>query len=256
VNVAATIMAFGAGLCVGSFANVLVHRLPRGLQVVRGRSSCPHCGALIRWFDNLPLVSWLALRARCRDCRGRISWRYPALELAVGLIASGCVASLGPTPAALRVFLFLTILLVVAVIDAEHFVIPHSLTVSGLAGGLGLAAWGGPGWWQAALGAALGAGIIVVSDRTYRLLRARPGMGGGDVMMLAMIGAFLGPWGVAATLGFAAALGLVFTLVRSRGRLDRRQRLPFGPFLAAGAVIVLLWGEGIWSWYLGLVGAS
>jgi leader peptidase (prepilin peptidase)/N-methyltransferase len=246
------IMAFLAGLCVGSFANVLVYRLPRDQQVVGGRSRCPRCEATIAWFDNVPLLSWIVLGGRCRTCRAPISWRYPTVELTVGLIAVAVVVWLGPTPAALRVFLFLVILLVVTIIDAAFLIIPHSLTIAGLTSGLVLATQGGPGFVGAALGASLGGLIIVGLDRGYRLVRGRAGMGGGDAPLLAMIGAHVGPWGVPATLGIAAVTGATFAIVSARGRIDGQQRLPFGPFLCLGGAVVLLWGERLWSWYLSL----
>ena len=246
------IMAGCGGLCAGSFANVLIYRLPRGIQVIRGRSFCPHCRTRIRWYDNLPLVSWIALGGRCRSCRETISGRYPAVELVVAIVAAISVGYLGMTLAALWTFLFLFILLVIAIIDATSFVIPHSLTAGGLISGLVLAPLAGPGLWRAALGALLGGVVIILLIRGYRQIRGRAGMGGGDVMLLAMIGAFLGPWGVMATLGLGAGLGAIYALVRSRGRPDRFERLPFGPFLAVAATIVLLWGESLWRWNMSL----
>jgi leader peptidase (prepilin peptidase) / N-methyltransferase len=245
---------FCTGLCLGSFANVLIHRLPRGLPFVRGRSFCPRCRAAITWRDNVPLVSWFLLGGRCRSCRAAISPRYPTVELAVALLAVLTVEGLGVTAEALRTFVFLYVLLVAAVIDAASMMIPHTLTGVGLIVGLALAPAAGADLGRALFGAASGAAVVIVLDLGYRLIRGRAGLGGGDVMLMAVIGAHLGPWSVPAVLGLGAAAGAASVLIRSRGRPDRQARIPFGPFLAAAAVVVLIWGERLWSWYVARVG--
>jgi leader peptidase (prepilin peptidase)/N-methyltransferase len=244
--------AFGA--CLGSFANVLVHRLPRGEQVVRGRSHCPACSAAIAWYDNLPLVSWLVLGARCRRCQARISWRYPLVELASAAIAAACVAWAGATLTAVWAFVFLYLLLVIGLVDWAHMIIPHSLTISGIVAGLALSPWVGPGLGAALLGVVVGGGVVLALSEGYRLLRGQAGMGGGDVMLMAMVGAFLGPWMAAAVLATGALLGTLFVLVRGAGRLQGTAKLPFGTFLAAGAAAMLACGQPLWSWYIGLLG--
>jgi len=253
--VTATLITFGAvvGACLGSFANVLIHRLPRDQQVVKGRSHCPHCNVQIAWYDNLPVISWLLLRARCRHCRGPIAWRYPAVELAVAALAAACLWWQGPTWAALHAFVLLALLLVIAVVDWEHMIIPHSLTITGMVAGLALAPFAGPGLPAAILGLLAGGGVVLALSEGYRLLRGQPGMGGGDVMLMGMVGAFLGPWPAAAVLGAGALLGTLYVAIRGAGRLTGTAKLPFGTFLAGGAAVVLVWGTGIWSWYLGLM---
>ncbi|MEZ4388342.1 MAG: prepilin peptidase [Candidatus Krumholzibacteriia bacterium] len=251
----AAIVSLGAvlGACLGSFANVLIHRLPRDQQVVAGRSCCPHCRVQIAWYDNLPVASWLILRGRCRACRGPIAWRYPAVELAGAALAAGCLWWYGPTAAAGHAYVLLLLLLVIAVIDWEHMVIPHTLTVSGLVAGLALAPFTGPGLAASLLGIVVGGGVVLALSEGYRLLRGQPGMGGGDVMLMAMVGAFLGPWPAAAVLGAGALLGTLYVLVRGAGRVQGAAKLPFGTFLAAGGAVVLVWGTSVWTWYVGLM---
>ncbi len=238
------------GLCLGSFANVLIHRLPRGIGVVRGRSACPRCGVAIAWFDNVPLVSWLVLGGRCRRCRGAIGWRYPLVELGAGLLALGCALVGGASPGAASAFLFLYLLAVIAIIDWRHMIIPHTLTVSGMVAGLLAAEFAGPGLGRSLLGLALGAGVVLSLSEGYRLLRGQAGMGGGDVMLMGMVGAFLGPWSVLAVLGGGALLGTLYAIARSPRGLDGGAKLPFGTFLAAAAAVTMLAGPRLWAWYL------
>jgi leader peptidase (prepilin peptidase)/N-methyltransferase len=241
------------GLCLGSFANVLVWRLPRNEQVVRGRSHCPHCRTTIAWHDNLPLLGWLLLRGRCRACGETISPRYPLVELAGGLLAVGCVWWFGTTAAAAAAFVFLYLLGVIAVIDWQHMIIPHTLTIAGMAAGLALAGAAGPGLGPALLGLLVGGGAVWLLSEGYRVLRGQAGMGGGDVMLMAMVGAFLGPWSAAAVLAAGALLGTLFVVARGGGRLEATAKLPFGTFLAAAAALVMLAGPSIWSWYMGFL---
>lgn len=245
--------AVALGLCLGSFANVLIHRLPRELDIVRSRSACPRCGAKIVWYDNVPLVSWLVLRGRCRHCRGPIAWRYPAVELLAGALAAASVLVAGLTLTAAAAFVLLYLLGVIAVIDWRHMVIPHTLTVSGILAGLGLAEFTGPGLDRALLGLLVGGGTVLLLSEGYRLLRGQAGMGGGDVMLMAMVGTWLGPWPTLGVLGGGALLGTLYVLIRSAGRLDGAARLPFGTFLAAAAAGVMLGGAQLWTWYLGLM---
>jgi len=249
--VAALAAVFGA--CLGSFANVLIHRLPRNQQVVGGRSHCPHCQMQIAWYDNLPVVSWLLLRGRCRGCRGPIAWRYPAVELVGAVLAGVCAWLLGPTLEALRVFVFLELLFVIAIIDWEHMIIPHTLTIAGMVIGLALAPFTALGLGPALLGLVVGGGVVLVLSEGYRLTRGQAGMGGGDVMLMGFVGTFLGPWGAAAVLGAGALLGTLYVLIRGAGRLNGTAKLPFGTFLAGGGAVVLLWGPAIWQWYTGMI---
>jgi leader peptidase (prepilin peptidase) / N-methyltransferase len=241
------------GACLGSFANVLIHRLPRDLSPARGRSACPRCGQPIAWYDNVPILSWLLLHARCRHCRAPISPRYVLVEAAGAALAVAAVAACGPTWRALAAFAFLYLLGVIAVVDWGHMIIPHTLTIAGMLGGLVLAEPAGPGLARSALGLAIGCGGVLALSHGYRLVRGQPGMGDGDAMLMGMVGAWLGPWAVAGVMGVGALLGTVYALVRGAGRLQGDAKLPFGTFLAAAAAAVFWAGPAAWKWYLGLL---
>ena len=252
------------GAVIGSFLNVCVHRWPRDLSVLRPRSRCPRCEQPIRWYDNIPIVSWLLLRGRCRNCGEPISWRYPAVELAVALIWGGSMLAFAPGPLdyylggtgtlglveigeAIRVAIFLTILLGIALTDAEHYIIPDEFSIGGTVIGLALAFLpGGITPVAAAIGAALGFGLLwliaVLGEKAFR----KPAMGGGDIKMMAMIGAFLGWQGVLLTVFLGSLLGaVIFGPISYRtGKL-----VPFGIFLALGAAVTAMWGPMIIAWY-------
>jgi leader peptidase (prepilin peptidase)/N-methyltransferase len=242
------------GACFGSFSNVLIHRLPRNLSVVRPRSACPRCSRPIAWHENIPVASWLLLRGRCRGCALPISPRYPLVELAGAACALIGVWRFGFSFTGLSASLLLLLLLDIALIDWEHMIIPHTLTIAGGVIGLASSLVDGRDPAAAFLGAAIGAGVILAVSWGYRLVRGVVGMGGGDVMLMGMIGAFVGPWGVLGTLFGGALLGTVWALVSTRGRLQKGAKLPFGTFLAAAAAVVLLAGPALARWYLGLPG--
>jgi leader peptidase (prepilin peptidase)/N-methyltransferase len=239
------------GACLGSFSNVLIYRLPRNLSVVGPRSFCPSCENRVAWYDNIPLLSWLLLRGRCRRCGQSISFRYFLLEAAGALCVLAAVAGFGWTAAGLAAALFLIILLDVAIIDWQHMIIPHTLTVTGMILGLLFALWNPPGPVGALLGCVTGAGVILAVSYGYKLLRGVVGMGGGDVMLMGMVGAFLGPWKAVAVLFAGALLGTLFALTAGRSSLAGAAKLPFGTFLAAAAALVLFFGDQIFRWYLG-----
>lgn len=241
------------GACLGSFGNVLIHRLPRNLSPARGRSACPHCDHRIAWYDNVPVLSWLLLRARCRHCRAPIAARYVLVEVAGAALAVVAVAACGPTWRAVSAFGFLYLLGLIAIIDWQHMIIPHSLSIAGMLGGLALAEPTGLGLLRSALGLAVGAGGVLALSHGYRLVRGQAGMGDGDAMLMGMVGAWLGPWAVAGVLGVGALLGTVYALVRGAGRLQGDAKLPFGTFLAAAAAAIFWVGPAAWQWYLGLL---
>lgn len=244
-------VAVWLGACLGSFANVLVYRLPRNLSIVGPRSFCPGCGSRVAWYDNVPLLSWIVLRGRCRRCGGGIPVRYPLLEAAGALCLVAGLLRFGWTVHGLAAGLLLLLLLVIALVDWEHMIIPHTLTVAGTVIGLAASVWSPPGLHQALLGVAAGAGSIITVTWVYKAVRGVVGMGGGDVMLMGMLGAFVGPWGVMAVLFAGALLGTVYAVVAGRGRVDGSSKLPFGTFLAAGGAVVHLWGGEIFAWYLG-----
>jgi len=243
------------GLIVGSYLNVVVHRLPRHLSTVVPRSRCPHCGAPIRARDNLPVVSWLLLGGRCRDCAAPISARYPAIELLTGALFAGTVLRFGASPTAVAAAIYCAALVALAAIDVEHFLLPDRITLPGIALGLAaqpLVAWGVLP--DAIQGALFGAGILLVMAGLWELLRGVEGMGLGDVKMLAMIGAFLGIHGVVVTLVIASLTGsIVGIALLARGSIELQGKLPFGLFLAAGGAVALFAGEPLARAYLALL---
>jgi leader peptidase (prepilin peptidase) / N-methyltransferase len=244
-----------AGLIVGSYLNVVVHRLPRGLSTVRPRSRCPSCGAGIGARDNLPLVSWLLLRGRCRHCGAIIGWRYPAVELATAALFVLCLERFGPSLEAAVAAFFGCLLLALALIDAEHYLLPDRITLPGIVAGLAVQPWiDWGGMLQAAIGALLGGGVLLALWGAWLLLRGEEGMGLGDAKMLAMVGAFLGWKGVLVTLFLASLVGSVVGLALiAFGRGGMKSRLPFGVFLALGAGVALFWGRAMVDAYLGIL---
>jgi leader peptidase (prepilin peptidase)/N-methyltransferase len=244
------------GLIVGSYLNVVIHRLPRSESTVLPRSRCPHCGALVRARDNLPLLSFALLRGRCRECGVRISWRYPLVEASTGTLFVACVAAFGVSWRTLAAAVFGSLLIALAAIDFEHYLFPDVLTLPGIAAGLLISALGAGwiDWRQALLGAAIGGGGLWLLAQAWLLLRREEGMGLGDVKMLAMVGAFLGWQGVLVTvfLGSLAGALLGLTLI-ALGRFDLGSRLPFGVFLAGGGLVALFAGPALVARYARLL---
>ena len=243
------------GLCVGSFLNVVAWRLPRGESIVRPRSRCPHCSARIAARDNVPLLSFVRLRGRCRTCGEAIAWRYPAVEAGCGLLWLASWLMFGPTFDGLLAALFCSLMLVLAIIDATHLLLPDPLTWGGI--GLGLAGSFVVGWTtprDAVFGAAIGAGALLLLIGLWYLLRRVRGMGFGDVKMLAAVGAFLGIGGTLLTLFLASLIGAFAGLLfLVRGRLGWGSRLPFGVFLAIGGVVSLFFGARLIAAYTSLL---
>jgi leader peptidase (prepilin peptidase)/N-methyltransferase len=265
-------IAFVLGACIGSFLNVCIARWPREQSVVRPRSRCPECGHQLSWFENVPLVSWLALRARCRCCQEPISVMYPMVELTVALGWLAAVIAFGPTFAAVRVAIFGTILLGVAVTDAQTYLIPDGFTLFGLGWTLAtaivafflgqLSLFAGP--YDALIGACAGAGMIAIVGWLGEVALKREAMGLGDVTLMAFIGGALGPQRaimtvfLASALGAVAFLGIVYPLAWLRRAQAREQTelalggapfqaplVPFGVFLAPAAMVTLLWGDAL-----------
>lgn len=252
------LLACLVGAFVGSFLNVCVHRLPRRESVVRPASRCPSCAAPIAPYDNVPLVSYLLLKGRCRACHAPISMRYPLIELINGVGYGVILWWFGADwPAAVYAVLF-SALLVITCIDLAHQLIPDAITLPGIALGLLCAATILPvGLLDSVLGIGLGGGILWALARISPYLFGKEGMGGGDIKLLAMIGAFLG-WKptvltimVGAVVGSVVGVGLILCKV-----LRRDQYLPFGPFLALGAVVAMFFHREILTWYLGLIAGT
>jgi len=242
------------GLIVGSFANVLIHRLPRGESVVTPGSHCPACGAPIRWFDNIPVLSWLLLRGKCRVCRAAISPRYPLIELVNGALCALLFLRAREWPELLGGVFFASACVALAAIDGEFQILPDKITLTGLVLGLLLSFFSktmGP--WERFLGAAVGGGGLFLIAFLYEKIAGHEGMGLGDVKMLAMIGAFLGPAGVLVSVLLGSLAGsLVGIAAIATGRGDRKMRLPFGVFLAAGGLAALFFGNAMISRYRAL----
>lgn len=236
------------GAIAGSFINVVIYRLPRKRSLILPASRCPHCGTPIAPWDNIPILSFLVLRGRCRACRQPISPRYPLVELAGALImAAVWIGAAGDWLEFVGGAVFALILLAIFFIDLEHQIVPNALSYPGIILGLTLAIL--QGRFGDALFAAAGAGAFFL----LIAIVSRGGMGGGDIKLAAMMGAFLGWPRVAVGLLFAfvlgAAAGLLLIALKRRSRKDP---IPFGPALALGGVIALLWGQAIVAWYLGL----
>ena len=246
---------FALGLCFGSFLNVVIHRLPRGLSLAWPPSSCPACGHAIRPYDNIPLLSWVLLKGRCRDCTAPIPVRYPAVELAAGLLVVALAAFLGPRAALVPAGVFALALLAIALIDFDHRIIPDELSIGGLVIGLMTRGFTVEGVLAGLIGALVGAGSLYLVAAGYRKATGIEGLGGGDVKLAGMIGAFLGWPGVFLTI-FAAALtgSVVGIALIAAGKGSRRSALPFGTFLAPAAVLAAFAGPALWRWYGGLFG--
>ncbi|MDE2058805.1 MAG: prepilin peptidase [candidate division NC10 bacterium] len=247
-------MSVPLGLVVGSFLNVCIWRIPRDEGLAFPGSHCPQCNGPISWYDNIPLVSFVWLAGRCRRCKAPIHWRYPLVEgLTAGLYLM-TVLHFGFTIRTAFLLLFLSVLVVITFIDLDHGIIPHILSLPVIPIGLlaSILTYDPPPL-QAVTGAFVGAGLVYLVAVYAEVAFQRESMGGGDVNLLSMIGAFLGwrlmlvSFGVAVISGACLSLGLIAARV-----LSRKDRIPFGPFLALGAVVALFIGNELIDWYLSL----
>jgi leader peptidase (prepilin peptidase)/N-methyltransferase len=242
------------GLCIGSFLNVVIYRLPLKKSIVSPPSRCRDCDYLLRWYDNIPVLSWLWLRGRCRKCRTAVSIQYPIVELITGALFV-LVIWLTPVGPLLGSRLILVCILIALFgIDLEHQILPNSITLPGIVIGLLFSLIAPPGWKDALIGAALGGGLLYGIAWAYYLWRREEGMGMGDVKMLAMIGAFLGWKAVLVTLvlsSFSGAIIGVSMMAVQKG--DMKYALPFGTFLAIGTVIAMFVGDPLVAWYAGFL---
>lgn len=279
---------FCFGLITGSFLNLCIHRLPRGISIVTPRSRCPRCRHEISAGENLPVVSWIFLRGRCRGCGQYIPVRYPLTELACGAGFYAAAAHFGTGALFVKFTFFLISIVLLTATDIEMRQLPDEVTLGGLAVGLAFAWWvapvsapGSTGWLAlaaAVTGAIIGGGLLWLVGAAYRFWRGREGMGMGDIKMMAMVGAFLGPLPTVITLVFAsifgACIGVLLALILLPRRLRRARRrgipwgmawrsarcstqvyfsrlqMPFGVFLGIAALLAWFWGEAVWKWYL------
>jgi leader peptidase (prepilin peptidase) / N-methyltransferase len=242
------------GLSLGSFINVCIYRIPRKASIVYPSSSCPHCGKRIRFYDNIPLISYLILMGRCRDCGHPIPWRYPLVELTTGFVSLFLFITYGIGYQYVALLLFAATLLTISFIDLDHRIIPDVLSLPGVAAGwaVSLFPWGV--WWlDSLIGTVAGGGALYLVAAVYERVTGREGMGGGDIKLLAMIGAWMGwqalPLIVLIASLSGAVIGMAFILWAGKGY---RFRIPFGPFLSLGALAYLFFGPDLIRWYVGL----
>lgn len=246
------ILPFLFGAVIGSFLNVCIYRLPLGASVVSPPSSCPVCSSRIPFYLNIPVLSYIILGGRCSSCKAPFSARYPAVEALTGFLSVFTFMKFGPTPDFLIYFAFICALIVITFIDLDIQIIPNVISLPGIALGFAASfALSGLTVQDSAIGIAAGGGLLYLVAAGYRIATGQDGMGGGDIKLLAMIGAFLGWKGVLLTVflsSFAgAAIGGVLMLAFGK---NSKHAIPFGPFLALGAVIYLFFGEGIVAWYM------
>jgi leader peptidase (prepilin peptidase)/N-methyltransferase len=241
--------AFGA--VTGSFLNVCIHRLPLGKSIVWPASACPHCRRELSWFENIPVASFLVLRARCRTCRAPIGWRYPLVEALTALLFAFAWWYFGPGMLLVSRLVFGCALIVLFAIDLEHHLLPNIITLPGILVGFAFSFFTEPGWVASLIGIAFGGGVLYLIAEAYYRVRHEEGLGMGDVKMLAMIGAFVGWKLTLVTLMMASVSGSVIGLlliVTRRG--DMKYALPFGTFLALGAGAAATVGPELLTWYL------
>jgi leader peptidase (prepilin peptidase)/N-methyltransferase len=241
------VLFFALGAIIGSFLNVCIHRIPRGASIVRPGSRCPACAAPIAFHDNIPLVSYVLLKGRCRKCGRPIPVRYPLVELLTGCIFLVFCLALGLSVDLPVLLAFACLLVVISFIDIDFRIIPYRLSLGGLGLGLALSPLRPSfGIVHALAGAIGGCGLIYAIKKSYELLRKGEGMGGGDVWLLGMIGAFCGLRGVVFSLVAGSLIGCLvgvpLTLAKGGGM---KYAIPFGPFLSAGALLYALAGGGL-----------
>ena len=251
------IFAFLFGAAVGSFLNVCIWRLPRGESIVFPASHCPACNFKIPFYDNIPILSYLALGGRCRSCKGRISPQYPLVELVNGLLTLFLLLKFGPGLTFLVLFVFCSALVAITFIDLEHQIIPDVISLPGVVVGFAcsfILPW--LGWKSSLIGILLGGGSLLIVAYGYEFLTKKEGLGGGDVKLLAMMGAFLG-WRSVPFIIFAASLvgSVIGVGIMLAQKKDTKLAIPFGPFLSFGAVLYIFYGRQIITWYFSLGGS-
>ena len=248
-------LAFLLGTCIGSFLNVCICRLPQGRSVVRPGSACPKCGHRLKWWENIPILSFLLLRAKCSSCGERISMQYPLVELLSGLLCLVLWYKFGFSSELFIYFYFSACLIIVTFVDLAHQIIPDAVSLPGIAVGF-LSSFLLPGlsWRDSLLGILMGGGILFLVAWGYYIIARKEGMGGGDIKLLAMIGAFLGWQAIPLVILLSAAAGSVAGLtIMSLQKGNRHMAIPYGPFLVGAALITLFWGHELTDWYLGFI---
>jgi leader peptidase (prepilin peptidase)/N-methyltransferase len=242
---------FVLGLMVGSFLNVCIYRIPRRESLAWPASHCTSCNRALSWFENVPVISWAVLRGRCRTCRASIAVTYPIVELTTAVLFAGGFLIYGWTPLLAVRLLFTCAMIVLFVIDLQHRILPNVITLPGILVGLAFSAVLPPGWLAASIGAVAGGGALYLLAEAWYRLRGVEGMGMGDVKMLAMIGAFLGWQLTLVTLMLASLSGSIIGVgLIAAGRRSMQATLPFGTFLAVGALVAAVYGDALLAWYL------
>ena len=247
--------SFVLGAVIGSFLNVCIYRIPAGKSIVSPSSSCPSCGHQIRCYQNIPIISYLILQGRCASCRQPISMRYPIVEALTGGLFALVFHYFGLNVETPVYWLFLAVLVAIFFIDLDHRIIPDVISLPGIVVGF-LCSFLLPqvSWLESLLGVLIGGGVLLLIAWGYELLTKREGMGGGDIKLLAMLGAFLGWKAVLPVVFLASLLGtLVGVPLLFLQKSGTRLAIPFGPFLATAAFIYLFWGKRLIDWYFHLV---
>ena len=248
-------LVFVFGICIGSFLNVCIYRLPESKSIVQPRSMCPSCGTLIRFYDNIPIFSYMALRGKCRHCEAHISFRYPVVEFISGIFAVGVFLKFGMGLETLIYYTFIATLLVITFIDIDHQIIPDVITLPGIPIFF-VASFALPEITlvESILGILIGGGSLFLVAWLYHLLTRKEGMGGGDIKLLAMMGAIVGWKGVLFTIFVASAIGtLAGMLIIIKSGKTMKLAVPFGPFLAIGGIAYILIGPQLIAWYFNLL---
>jgi leader peptidase (prepilin peptidase)/N-methyltransferase len=248
------VFVFILGAVIGSFLNVCIYRIPAGESIVSPGSRCPQCGMAIRWYQNIPILSWLLLGGKCASCKGPISVRYPMVEALSGLLFALVLYRFGFHWATPVYWLFCAALVAITFIDLDHQIIPDVISLPGIPIGF-LCSFAIPwiSWTDSLFGILLGGGSLFLIAAGYELLTKKEGMGGGDIKLLGMMGAFLGWRAVLPVIFFSSLIGsLVGIPLMLVKKADGKLAIPFGPFLALGALIYLFWGPDLIRWYLSL----
>ncbi|MBI1861902.1 MAG: prepilin peptidase [Deltaproteobacteria bacterium] len=238
---------FVFGLIWGSFFNVCIHRLPKEQSVLFPRSHCPNCQALIPWYLNIPVVSFLYLKGRCAQCQKSICWEYPLVEILTGVVFLLLYLRFGLSTQWVGYTVFFSGLWVSSIVDLHHQIIPDEISIGGIPVGFLYVLWSGDIlWWQSLLGIVAGGGSFLAVSWVYEKITGRDGLGGGDVKLLAMIGAWLGYQAILPVIVISSAVGslvgISLMVAKAKGM---KEAIPFGPFLAAGAVVQCFWGDKI-----------
>ena len=248
--VAIAVSVFGA--CIGSFLNVCIYRLPRRESLLWPGSRCTSCGRSLSWYENVPILGWIVLGGRCRTCRAHVSWMYPAVEVITALTFLSAYLLYGLTPLAAVRVLFACALIVLFVTDLQHKILPNVITLPGIVVGFACSLFLPPGWRDSLIGIVVGGGVLFAIAETYYRVRGEEGLGMGDVKLLGMIGAFLGWKLMLLTLVLSSFLGSIIGVgVIALNRGDMKYALPFGTFLAVGAMVAAAVGDSIVTWYTG-----